>query len=267
MSPQNTAIPVAETDRTTDDRWADANGVRPAVLELHEVTKTYGSQPPVPALRGVSLTVSQGELVAIVGPSGSGKTTLLHIIGTLDQPTSGTVRIDGIDIAGLDDRQLAALACSQHRVRVPAVLPRRAPDRARQRRRRAAVRRRRRSVSDASSPPRRSPRSGLPTASTPDPPPCPAGSANGSRSPAPSSAHRRSCSPTSRPETSTASPASRSSNCCQQLNSQGATIIVITHDHDLADRLHRQVHMRDGLIVADTTSGPQMPSGRTEDQQ
>jgi ABC-type lipoprotein export system ATPase subunit len=80
-----------------------------SVLELDAVTKVYGSDPPVPALRGVSLTVEQGELIAIVGPSGSGKTTLLHIIGTLDRPTGGTVRIDGIDIAGLDDRQLAAL--------------------------------------------------------------------------------------------------------------------------------------------------------------
>jgi len=80
-----------------------------AVLELDAVSKTYGAQPPVPALRSVSLTVTQGESVAIVGPSGSGKTTLLHIMGTLDRPTSGTVRIDGVDIARLDDPQLAAL--------------------------------------------------------------------------------------------------------------------------------------------------------------
>jgi putative ABC transport system ATP-binding protein len=83
-------------------------GARP-VLELEAVTKTYGAEPPVPALRGVSLTVSQGELVAIVGPSGSGKTTLLHIMGTLERPTSGTVRIDGFDVAGLGDPELAAL--------------------------------------------------------------------------------------------------------------------------------------------------------------
>jgi putative ABC transport system ATP-binding protein len=90
------------------DSTGGAPGPRP-VLELEAVTMTYGAQPPVPALRGVSLTVRQGELVAIVGPSGSGKTTLLHVIGTLERPTSGTVRIDGVDVAGLGDPELAAL--------------------------------------------------------------------------------------------------------------------------------------------------------------
>jgi putative ABC transport system ATP-binding protein len=85
------------------------NGHADPVLELVVVTKLYGSQPPVPALRGVDLTVHAGELVAVVGPSGSGKTTLLHVMGTLDRPSEGTVRINGIDIAGLDDRRLAAL--------------------------------------------------------------------------------------------------------------------------------------------------------------
>jgi putative ABC transport system ATP-binding protein len=79
------------------------------VLELDRVTKTYGEQPPVAALRGVDLQIGRGELVAIVGPSGSGKTTLLQIMGTLDRPTSGQVRVDGADIATQDDRQLAAL--------------------------------------------------------------------------------------------------------------------------------------------------------------
>ena len=79
------------------------------VLELERVTKTYGTQPPVHALRGVSFTVRSGELVAIVGPSGSGKSTLLHILGTLERPSDGTVRIDGEDVATLTDRQLAAL--------------------------------------------------------------------------------------------------------------------------------------------------------------
>jgi putative ABC transport system ATP-binding protein len=83
------------------------------VLELDWVSKTYPSAPPVSALRGVSLTVTVGELVAVVGPSGSGKTTLLHVMGSLDRPTAGTVKITGLDVAGLSDRQLAALRASR----------------------------------------------------------------------------------------------------------------------------------------------------------
>ncbi|MEV8516265.1 ABC transporter ATP-binding protein [Dactylosporangium sp. NPDC051484] len=77
------------------------------VVELSEVTKEYPGG--VVAVRNVNLTVEAGELVAIVGPSGSGKSTMLHLIGTLDRPSSGTVRIDGHEIAALKDRQLSAL--------------------------------------------------------------------------------------------------------------------------------------------------------------
>jgi putative ABC transport system ATP-binding protein len=78
-----------------------------AVVELASVTKTYPGE--VTALRDVTLSVEYGELLAIVGPSGSGKSTMLHLIGTLDRPSSGTVRIDGHDVARLSDRQLSAL--------------------------------------------------------------------------------------------------------------------------------------------------------------
>ncbi|MGW2192043.1 ABC transporter ATP-binding protein [Streptosporangium sp. NPDC001682] len=77
------------------------------MIELHGVTKTYNGD--VQVLRGVDLLVEKGELLAIVGPSGSGKSTMLHLIGTLDRPTSGTVRIAGHDIATLSDRELSAL--------------------------------------------------------------------------------------------------------------------------------------------------------------
>ena len=80
-----------------------------SVLELDGVTKVYGEQPPVPALRGVSFSVRPGELMAIVGPSGSGKSTLLHVIGTLERPSSGVVRIGGVDAARLSDRELSLL--------------------------------------------------------------------------------------------------------------------------------------------------------------
>ena len=79
------------------------------MLELDGVTKVYGEQPPVPALRGVSLSIRRGELVAIVGPSGSGKTTLLHVMGTLERPTRGVVRIGGVDAARLNDREVSRL--------------------------------------------------------------------------------------------------------------------------------------------------------------
>jgi putative ABC transport system ATP-binding protein len=77
------------------------------VLEASGLEKHYGSD--VAALRGVSLTVDEGELVAIVGPSGSGKSTLLHVLGTLERPSAGTVRIDGHAASQLSDRALAAL--------------------------------------------------------------------------------------------------------------------------------------------------------------
>ena len=82
---------------------------REAVVELRDVVKRYPGQPPLEVLRQVSLTVRAGEMVAVVGPSGSGKSTLLHIIGTLDRPTEGEVRIAGHDLGSLPDRRLAAL--------------------------------------------------------------------------------------------------------------------------------------------------------------
>jgi putative ABC transport system ATP-binding protein len=83
------------------------SAVRPAVLDVHEVGVRYAGG--VTALDAVSLTVTEGEFVAIVGPSGSGKSTLLHVRGTLDQPTYGRVEICGQDVTRLSDRELSAL--------------------------------------------------------------------------------------------------------------------------------------------------------------
>jgi putative ABC transport system ATP-binding protein len=76
-------------------------------LEIRDLAKRYPGG--VDALRGVALVVEEGELLAVVGPSGSGKSTLLHIMGTLDRPSAGTVRVAGHDVAALPDRRLAAL--------------------------------------------------------------------------------------------------------------------------------------------------------------
>jgi len=80
------------------------------LIEIEDITKVYRmGSVEVHALRGVSLQIHKGELVSIMGPSGSGKTTLMNIIGCLDQPTSGTYFLEGVDIAGLDDNQLAEI--------------------------------------------------------------------------------------------------------------------------------------------------------------
>jgi len=78
------------------------------VIEISQMTKTYEiGDIKVPALRGVSFTIARGEYVAIMGPSGSGKSTLMNLIGCLDQPTTGLYRLDGVDVAALNDRELA----------------------------------------------------------------------------------------------------------------------------------------------------------------
>jgi putative ABC transport system ATP-binding protein len=96
-----------------DTRLLPANGGGPPVLEVDQVTKVYPSEPPVTALRGVSFTIGRGELVGIAGPSGSGKTTLLHLMGSLDRPSSGSVRVTGLDVGQLSDRELAALRATR----------------------------------------------------------------------------------------------------------------------------------------------------------
>ncbi|HKA68179.1 MAG TPA: ABC transporter ATP-binding protein [Actinomycetes bacterium] len=80
-----------------------------AVVELCAVSRIFPGSPPVLALQDVSLAIDHGELVAIVGPSGSGKSTMLHLMGTLDRPSGGRMRVDGYAVAELSDRELSAL--------------------------------------------------------------------------------------------------------------------------------------------------------------
>jgi putative ABC transport system ATP-binding protein len=80
-----------------------------AVIVAEELVKVFDGASPIEALRGVNLTVCRGEFVAITGTSGSGKSTLLHLLAGLDRPSSGSIRVGGIDLAGLDEDQRALL--------------------------------------------------------------------------------------------------------------------------------------------------------------
>jgi putative ABC transport system ATP-binding protein len=90
---------------TEDTATSPPGSNRRPVLEVEAVTKIYPSEPPVTALRGVSFALAEGEL--------AGKTTLLHLMGTLDRPTTGAVRLTGLDVATMTDRELAALRATR----------------------------------------------------------------------------------------------------------------------------------------------------------
>jgi putative ABC transport system ATP-binding protein len=228
------------------------------VIELRDVVKEYPGDPPTRVLHGVDLTVRQRELLAIVGPSGSGKSTLLHIIGTLDRPTSGDVHVAGHDVARLADKQLSALRAGeigfvfQQFFLLPGMS---AADnvadgmlytgrRLRDRRARACHalervglghrldynteklsggERQRVAIARALV--------GEPSVVLADEP--------------------------------TGNLDTRSGDAIvallHELNRDGSTIVVITHDHDIAGSLPRQVAVRDGLIESDSTRGPRDP--------
>src|SRR6266536_863487 len=228
MSAATPAAPRAE-----DPRLWPGDGAGPGrVLELEQVTKTYPSTPPVTALAGVSFTVIAGELVAIAGPSRSGKSTLLHLMGTLDRPSTGTVRVTGLDVAALGDRELAGLRAG----RVGFVFQQfflteqaSALD----------------NVADALL------YAGVGIAR----PPQLSGGERQRVAIARAVAGRPAIVLADEPTGNLDSAAGAALlDLLEELNADGATIIVVTHDHAIAARMHRQIEMLDGRIVADTTT-------------
>jgi putative ABC transport system ATP-binding protein len=223
------------------------------VLELDRVVKAYPGDPPLEVLHQVSLTVFEGDLVAIVGPSGSGKSTLLHLMGTLDRPSAGTVRVTGIDIAGLSDRQLSALRAtrigfvfqqfflSEHQTAVDNVADGLLYAG-------VSLKQRQRLAVDALG------RVGLAQRALHHPTKL-SGGERQRVAIARALVGRPAIVLADEPTGNLDSASGRSIMAMlEELNAQGATIIVITHDRELARQFPRRVEILDGHIVND--SGP-----------
>jgi len=205
----------------------------------------------VPALRGITFSVASGELVAIVGPSGSGKTTLLHIMGTLDRPTSGAVRVGGLGVGALSDADLSGLRATrigfvfqQYFLAEHSTVLDNVADGLLYAG--VAIRERREHALNALT------LVGLGSRPNARPTQLSGGQRQRmaiARALVGQPAIVLADEPTGNLDSATGQSVL---DLIQELNTRGTTIVVITHDHGVASRMRRQVEMLDGRIVADS---------------